>query len=179
MQLILRVIGQGSDLPVLRFPVGEYVLGRSRSCQVRLRDKTVSRRHAVLKVGPGGASVRDLDSRNGTVVNEDWIERETALHDCDLFSAARTWFGVQLLADEADPGAGCITVPSDCQGQAVEIPAAVVELPSEATSSVSNPTGRTHEMRARLYIYGPRGVGGAAVWICRTPLAGCCKGTGR
>ena len=49
---------------------GENVVGRDPTMPVCLqRDETVSRRHAVVTIGPTGALVRDLESRNGTVMN--------------------------------------------------------------------------------------------------------------
>jgi len=45
------------------------VLGRSRSCDLRLSDTDASRRHAEILPVTGGFVVRDLDSTNGTFVN--------------------------------------------------------------------------------------------------------------
>jgi hypothetical protein len=45
------------------------VVGRSRDCEVVLEDTGVSRRHAELRPGAGGWTVRDLGSTNGVQVN--------------------------------------------------------------------------------------------------------------
>jgi pilus assembly protein CpaF len=52
-----------------RFPFSREVLliGRDRACDVRLDDRTVSRRHAALRLAEGGVVVEDL-STNGTYV---------------------------------------------------------------------------------------------------------------
>jgi hypothetical protein len=52
------------------------VIGRSRSCDVRLPDVNVSRRHAEIRQEGATYWVVDLDSMNGTVVNGRRIERE-------------------------------------------------------------------------------------------------------
>ncbi len=49
------------------------VVGRSRSCDVRLRDDTVSRLHAALVWRSGALVVEDLGSSNGTWVNGERI----------------------------------------------------------------------------------------------------------
>ncbi|WP_437276342.1 sigma 54-interacting transcriptional regulator [Sorangium sp. So ce375] len=50
-------------------PRGSVVLGRDEGCDVRIEDRSVSRRHAVLHVGPP-LRIEDLGSANGTFVGE-------------------------------------------------------------------------------------------------------------
>src|SRR5262249_14535169 len=54
---------------------GEYCLGRSSKCDLVVKDKSISRRHAALKAGYGGLFVTDLDSRNGIFVDCERIDR--------------------------------------------------------------------------------------------------------
>jgi Protein of unknown function (DUF3662)/FHA domain len=44
-------------------------LGRARECDIVVDDPSVSRRHAELRRGPGGFTLVDLSSTNGTQVN--------------------------------------------------------------------------------------------------------------
>lgn len=53
----------------LEMPLGEFSIGRSSSCNLALADGLVSRKHAVLHVGPDAVVVEDLGSRNGVAVN--------------------------------------------------------------------------------------------------------------
>ena len=49
---------------------GRVVVGRDEACDLRLPDRLVSRRHAVLsRTESGSVAVRDLNSSNGMVVN--------------------------------------------------------------------------------------------------------------
>ncbi|MCB1033116.1 MAG: FHA domain-containing protein, partial [Acidobacteria bacterium] len=48
---------------------GESLVGRSRNCQVVVRDPSVSRSHALLTFRDGVVRVKDLSSSNGTYVN--------------------------------------------------------------------------------------------------------------
>jgi pSer/pThr/pTyr-binding forkhead associated (FHA) protein len=69
----------------LRLPAeGEIVIGRDESCQIRLASSEVSRHHCVLKLTPEGIVARDLDSRNGTYLNETLMEDETLLKPGDI-----------------------------------------------------------------------------------------------
>lgn len=49
---------------------GENIIGREGSDVIVLHSPTVSRRHARLIVDDGGVTVEDLDSKNGTFVND-------------------------------------------------------------------------------------------------------------
>lgn len=53
---------------------GALVVGRETGCELELVDDSVSRRHAVLRPTPVGYTVIDLDSTNGTYVNDVRIE---------------------------------------------------------------------------------------------------------
>lgn len=55
-----------------RFPLpeGETVVGRSSACQLALADPVLSRRHCAITLAGGSIKVADLDSANGTVVND-------------------------------------------------------------------------------------------------------------
>jgi hypothetical protein len=65
------------------------VLGRSRSCDIRLPDVNVSRRHAEMRQEGATYWIVDLDSMNGTVVNGRPVERER-LHDGDTITLGST-----------------------------------------------------------------------------------------
>lgn len=55
-----------------RFPLGEQplVIGRGADCEVRINDHSVSRRHARIQPGADGYYAVDLQSTNGTYVND-------------------------------------------------------------------------------------------------------------
>jgi DNA-binding CsgD family transcriptional regulator len=62
---------------------GEYRLGRSPACDIHIRDPAISRAHAELTVSHGRCTVRDLGSRNGTMVNDERVqERALVVGDC-------------------------------------------------------------------------------------------------
>ncbi|MBY0230610.1 MAG: FHA domain-containing protein [Gemmataceae bacterium] len=80
----------------LLFGQGEYYLGRGPECQVRFNSDWVSRQHCVLTVGAGGATVRDLGSRNGTLVNGKLIREAAALADRDRVQVGPVTFEVRI-----------------------------------------------------------------------------------
>jgi hypothetical protein len=54
---------------------GDQVVGRGRAAEIRLADAQASRRHARLRVGKEGATIEDLGSKNGILVNGVRAER--------------------------------------------------------------------------------------------------------
>ena len=53
------------------------VIGREAGCDIVLDDRTVSRRHAEIRVSETGVVLADLGSSNGTFVNRQRIEQHT------------------------------------------------------------------------------------------------------
>jgi pSer/pThr/pTyr-binding forkhead associated (FHA) protein len=59
-------------------------LGRSSECDVVVEQRSVSRFHAELRVSPGGWTVRDLGSVNGTWLNGIRVLREARVGRGDV-----------------------------------------------------------------------------------------------
>jgi DNA-binding winged helix-turn-helix (wHTH) protein len=66
---------------------GEHVIGRDAHAAVCLASASVSRRHAIVRVQGGQATVEDLESKNGTYVNGARLERVRDLADGDEIRA--------------------------------------------------------------------------------------------
>ena len=61
----------------------EILLGRHSSADIRLKDPSVSRYHAVMTVSGGVWSITDLNSKSGTYVNHQKIQqKKLASGDC-------------------------------------------------------------------------------------------------
>jgi hypothetical protein len=63
--------------------VGENLIGRDPASTICLDATGVSRRHARIVVGSNGAKLEDLESKNGTIVNDDVVIGSVVLHDGD------------------------------------------------------------------------------------------------
>jgi DNA-binding winged helix-turn-helix (wHTH) protein len=66
---------------------GENILGRDQGDGVRIDSPTVSRRHARIVVSDGGATLEDLQSKNGTFVGDRPIAGTVRLADGDEIRA--------------------------------------------------------------------------------------------
>jgi len=74
-----RLVVDGAERPFVSSS-DRAVLGTHESCDVVLGDRTVSRFHCEITVREGRARVRDLDSKNGTLVDGVSV-LESFLHD--------------------------------------------------------------------------------------------------
>lgn len=72
---------KGEDAYEITEPV--IMLGRNETNHIVLSVDLVSRVHAMIYEKDGIYYVRDLQSRNGTYLNGERIEEDTALHDGD------------------------------------------------------------------------------------------------
>ncbi|MFN9850197.1 MAG: SpoIIE family protein phosphatase [Planctomycetota bacterium] len=62
----------------------QYILGRHPECDIVLESGAVSRQHAKAVKIPNGYAIEDMNSRNGTLVNETLIQGATPLRDGDM-----------------------------------------------------------------------------------------------
>lgn len=62
---------------------GDNVIGRDPTSTVQLDAPGVSRRHALVSVTRTGAFIEDLESKNGTMVNDNTVTQPLGLHDGD------------------------------------------------------------------------------------------------
>jgi pSer/pThr/pTyr-binding forkhead associated (FHA) protein len=95
MAIQLIVVHGRPEGRVLRFPPGQYYFGRGAECHVRPNSDWVSRQHCALRVTCEGAWLRDLGSRNGTLVNGSLLAGERLLEKGDQIQVGPLVFEMQ------------------------------------------------------------------------------------
>lgn len=68
------------------------VIGRSSKCDLQIDQESVSRNHARISSNDGKVSVEDLESTNGTYVNDEVVAGKVQLRNGDLIKVGRTIF---------------------------------------------------------------------------------------
>ena len=63
---------------------GQNLIGRDPEAVVWIDDESVSRRHARISIGEGGAAIEDLESKNGTYVRGQRLREPARLRDRDV-----------------------------------------------------------------------------------------------
>ena len=77
---------------------GEHVMGRDPDLELFLDSPSVSRRHAIIRVTEGQATVEDLGSKNGTFVADRRVDSKTPLADGDVIRVGSVPVTFRVLA---------------------------------------------------------------------------------
>ena len=85
----------------LLFPPGDYYIGRGAECDIQPDSDWVSRQHCLFRVAEDGVFLRDLGSRNGTLINGRLASGEHRLNNGDRIEIGPMVFEVRLDAPDA------------------------------------------------------------------------------
>jgi predicted component of type VI protein secretion system len=85
----------------LELPPGEYLVGRSPDCAIRIDDPHVSRVHLRLRVSAEGVVVEDMGGKNVAQINGRRMARSVSLADGDELRLGAESFRVELQPDAA------------------------------------------------------------------------------
>ncbi len=112
VRLILRNGRQeGRETPLAR---GVYLVGRSKTCQIRPKNRYVSRKHCAFIHKRQSLLIQDLGSRTGTYVNGERIEPSVALplKDGDRIRVGKTRFAISIRqSDEIQLATNSLAAP--------------------------------------------------------------------
>src|SRR5437764_14772813 len=91
--VVVRGKPEGKVIPL----VGpNFKIGRGETCHLRPNSEQVSREHAEFTIAADSVSVRDLGSRNGTLVNGKAMTGECRLKDRDLVQVGPLTIAVSI-----------------------------------------------------------------------------------
>jgi pSer/pThr/pTyr-binding forkhead associated (FHA) protein len=149
MRVKLLVVQGRPQGKSLLFPRGEFVIGRGTECHIRPNSDWVSRQHCLLRVALDSVHLRDLGSRNGTLVNGTRVVGECRLANGDKLQIGPLVFQLELedaavFAESFAPEAPTIRDTqemvkcSETQEMQAFVPVApTTEMPSLAPSQVA------------------------------------------
>ena len=78
----------------LILPDREVVVGRDEDCHMRIASSLISRKHCTLKAAQDGVWVQDLESQNGTYVNDVAINEPFLMKPGDILRVGAALFQV-------------------------------------------------------------------------------------
>ena len=87
----------GKEIPV---PMSRFLIGRSDECQLRPKSDAISRNHCSILINDDDVTVRDLNSRNGTFVNDERVSGDQPLKDGDKLRVGKLEFEILIKAEK-------------------------------------------------------------------------------
>jgi len=109
MQVKLKILKGPSVGKEVKIPAPKCLIGRGEGCHLRAQSDAVSRRHCVIVTTESEVIVRDLNSRNGTIVNDQRITEETVLLSGDVVRVGPLEFEVVLDQKPGKPKRTAVT----------------------------------------------------------------------
>lgn len=111
------IVGAGTHAGVTaEIREGIYMIGRHRECQIRPKSQSVSERHCLVQHRSSTVGVFDLESEEGTFVNDVQVEPKKwkLLNHGDRLRCGRYWFDLAIYLRDANE-------PESLSGSADEI----------------------------------------------------------
>jgi len=103
MHVRLKVM-QGSHLgKEYKIPTPKCLIGRGDDCHLKPQSEAISRRHCVIITTENEVVVRDLNSRNGTYVNDERVAEEAVLLHGDMLRVGPLQFELVIEPSAAKP----------------------------------------------------------------------------
>jgi predicted component of type VI protein secretion system len=96
--IVLAGAKEGLEIPLKK---DKFLIGRAKECSLRAGSEAISRRHCAIIRRETGWTVRDLGSRNGTLVNNEKITKEVPLKEGDELCVGPLKFRVAAAAEAA------------------------------------------------------------------------------
>ena len=145
---------------------GEHVIGRGPGADLTLPDRSMSRRHLVLRVGTSGVTVADLGSSNGTYLEGARMDDERAFAPGQALEAGRTLLGIEpARAGERSSGPGA-TGGRVAFNRPPRVAAATAPMPSPAPAVPGEGDSPRLPLGAALV---PLAIGGSMAAITGNP----------
>jgi pSer/pThr/pTyr-binding forkhead associated (FHA) protein len=95
----LSIIREDQAPEIRRFSQAEVTIGRDPACECPVEDHAISARHARLAYHHNQWWLEDLDSTNGTLINQEKLAIPTVVVSGDEFSCGKTLFTITLTGD--------------------------------------------------------------------------------
>lgn len=115
---------------------GENLLGRSPASVVMVEDQSVSRSHAVITLAKEGVTIKDLGSKNGTLVNGQRIAEPVTIGHGDIIQLGV--YSLRLITRAVDQREELAPLPPELEGKTVMM-TAPPSAPGEATAGFETP----------------------------------------
>ncbi len=149
MQVKLKVLSGKNSGKEINVPVKRFLVGRADDCHLRPKSDAISRNHCAILVGDEEVVVRDLNSRNGTLVNGEKVQGDQVVATGDVLKIGKIEFELRIKSKKKAPAPKPEPVPAKSDDGSMEFDVSewLEEADAKARSSrESDPDTRQYKL---------------------------------
>ena len=109
MHVRLKILQGSNKDKEVKIPTPKCLIGRGEDCHLRPQSDAISRHHCAIITSENEVVVRDLNSRNGTFVNDERVGEEAVLLSGDILRVGPLQF--ELLIEQSPAKAKSSPIP--------------------------------------------------------------------
>jgi hypothetical protein len=133
MHVRFKILQGSSEGKEIKIPTPQCVIGREEGCDLRINNDAISRKHCVIVTTENEVMVRDLNSRNGTFVNEERVAGDAVLLNGDTLRIGTKQFEMLLEQSVSKPKRPKVADIKEAVARAAEVGVA-----SNSTSDIDD-----------------------------------------
>jgi pSer/pThr/pTyr-binding forkhead associated (FHA) protein len=150
MDVTLKVIEGAKVGAKVAIKKNEFVIGRSQECHLCAASSAISRKHCAILRNDARVTIKDLGSRNGTLVNGEKIAAETELASGDEIAVGPLRFLVTITAGLANAKRAEVKSVAEAVERVAETPAADTSVDDIAKWLTVDPSALNETQTIRI-----------------------------
>lgn len=143
----LSITRNGRLEGVFYLPDRPVVVGRADGVDIQLLDSRVSRRHSVIRQSVAGFMIQDLNTKNGTYVNKEAVEKSLLFHGDTVVIGGYT---LHFLEEDGVESLDSMQISSMDASKSLDLPASLASGVSPRTHTAADPAGPPPHRTNRL-----------------------------
>jgi pSer/pThr/pTyr-binding forkhead associated (FHA) protein len=143
----LSITRNGRLEGVFYLPDRPVVVGRADGVDIQLLDSRVSRRHSVIRQSVAGFMIQDLNTKNGTYVNKEAVEKSLLFHGDTVVIGGYT---LHFLEEEGVEDLDSMQISSIDNSKGLNLPPKLKADVSPRTHTAADPAGPPAHRTNRL-----------------------------
>ena len=147
MEVKLKVLTGKNTGKEIAVPVKRFLIGRADDCHLRPKSDAISRNHCAILVSDDEVVIRDLNSRNGTLLNGEAVKGDHALETGDVLKVGKIEFEIAIKTKKKAPKPEPVAAQADDGSMEFDVSEWLDEADARARSSKeSDPETRQYKL---------------------------------
>lgn len=147
MEVKLKVLSGKNSGKEINVPVKRFLIGRADDCHLRPKSDAISRNHCAILVSEDEVVIRDLNSRNGTLLNGEAVKGDRVLATGDVLKIGKIEFELAIKSKKKAPAPEPVKAKADDGSMEFDVSEWLDEADAAARSAKgSDPETRQYKL---------------------------------